>query len=352
MINLQRAKSSLLCLVLCLVLGLSLLLGAFRLPGHAATHSAAPDQWGRIGATGGASVQALAVDASQRERLYAGTDLEGLFVTTDGGSSWSNPLAAAVAALAIDPSNPCTIYAGSWHHGAFKSTDRGQSWSPINTGLAADTVYALVVVPGPRMTLYAGTEMGVFASIDGGGQWLGASNGFTGQRAYALGLLGDALLTGTDMGVFTKSAGEAGWTSANSGLTANVVNCLAVDGDTVYSGTDRGVFVSDDGGASWRGAGQSALSQEVYALATAPGAPPLILAGTATGVYGSANRGDSWVPLSAGLSGYALQVNALAVWAATEGWTALAGTSDGVYQRALRAEDMTLRLFLPTILAP
>ena len=50
-------------------------------------------------------------------------------------------------------------------------------------------------------------------------------------------------------------------------------------------------------------------------------------------------------------SGYAPAVNALAVWGGTKAWTALAGPSDGVYQRTPRTDDMALRLFLPAILA-
>ena len=48
-----------------------------------------------------------------------------------------------------------------------------------NTGLISTCVHVLAINPQAPDTLYAGTEGGVFKSIDGGGNWTAASTGLT-----------------------------------------------------------------------------------------------------------------------------------------------------------------------------
>src|SRR5205814_1752682 len=69
-------------------------------------------------ALGGVSVQALAVDPTNAQIVYAGA-AKGVWKTENGGASWTRVYAGLlpslvlnVVALAIDPNVPCTIYAG------------------------------------------------------------------------------------------------------------------------------------------------------------------------------------------------------------------------------------------------
>jgi hypothetical protein len=96
------------------------------------------------------------------DRIYAGTYHKGLFVTTDGGTTWANPLPAVVAALTVTPGSPATVYAGTWVGGAYKSTNSGATWAPASAGLGADDAYALAVDPAATNTIYAGTGTGVW----------------------------------------------------------------------------------------------------------------------------------------------------------------------------------------------
>jgi len=76
-----------------------------------------------------------------------------------------------VWALAIDPAAPTTLYAGT-DAGVFRSLNGGHSWSPVNTGLPDDAnVLALAIDPTTPTTLYAGTYGGMFRSLNGGSSW-------------------------------------------------------------------------------------------------------------------------------------------------------------------------------------
>jgi hypothetical protein len=67
-----------------------------------------------------------------------------------------------VNALAIDPLTPDILYAGT-NDGVFRSIDGGEAWSSFSTGLANTDIRALVIDPVTPAILYAGTwGSGVF----------------------------------------------------------------------------------------------------------------------------------------------------------------------------------------------
>jgi photosystem II stability/assembly factor-like uncharacterized protein len=307
------------------------------------------EDWTQIGEAGGAAVHSLALSPSAPGQIYAGTYFEGLFATTEGGVTWSNTLGASVSALALNPQTESTLYAGTWHDGAHRSVDGGDSWTPINSGLQANEVYALLVDPQAPATVYAGTEMGVFKSTNGGGQWQGASSGFSGRVVHALASCNSTLIAGSDMGAFRSTNGAASWTPANDGLHANQVFALAGTSGTVYAGTDRGVFRSDDCGAGWALASSGLPVAAVEALAVAPGEPRAVFAGTALGAFFSGDGGTNWEAINDGLTGWALQINALVLDASTVPWTLYAGTGEGVWRRTITVQYGRL-VYLPVVL--
>ncbi len=68
---------------------------------------------------------------------------------------------------------PTTLYAGTSSDGVFKSTNGGSSWSAINTGLGNRDIQDLVIDPTMSNTIYAATyNSGVFKSSNGGNNWI------------------------------------------------------------------------------------------------------------------------------------------------------------------------------------
>jgi len=130
----------------------------------------------------------IAESPVQKGQIWIGTDDGNLQVTTDGGKNWNN-LVKNVSGLAanspvshVEPSrtNANTAYVAFERHMfddfkpyIFKTTDGGKSWTSIAGNLPAKA-YVQIVREDPKNTnlLYAGTEIGLFASYDGGKNWI------------------------------------------------------------------------------------------------------------------------------------------------------------------------------------
>jgi len=87
-----------------------------------------------------------------------------------GNNAWTSngPYGGIIEALAVDPSSPQTLYAGT-DKGVYKSANGGESWTKINAGLTDTYIYSLAIDPSNPQTIYAGTLLGgVFKSANGG----------------------------------------------------------------------------------------------------------------------------------------------------------------------------------------
>ncbi len=130
----------------------------------------------------------IAESPIQKGQIWVGTDDGNLQLTTDGGKNWSNVvknvsgLAANSPVSHVEPSrtDASTVYMALDRHMfddfrpyIFKSTDSGKSWTSISGNLPAKA-YVQVVREDPknRNLLYAGTELGLFASYNGGKDWM------------------------------------------------------------------------------------------------------------------------------------------------------------------------------------
>ena len=129
-------------------------------------------------------------ESPQQEGLiYAGTDDGFIQVTEDGGKNWRKieigslpgvPATAYVNDIKADLHNANTVYVALDDHKfgdlrpyIMKSTDRGRRWRSISSNLPDRTLVWRIaqdhVKPG---LLFAGTEFGIYFTIDGGGRWV------------------------------------------------------------------------------------------------------------------------------------------------------------------------------------
>ena len=67
----------------------------------------------------------------------------------------------AVQALAVDPTNSQIVYAGTTN-GVYKTLDGGQNWNRIDSLLTYTNVLALAIHPSNPCTIYAGIDSGLF----------------------------------------------------------------------------------------------------------------------------------------------------------------------------------------------
>ena len=128
-----------------------------------------------------------------KEGLIAlGTDDGLVQVTEDGGGQWRKierfpgvPANTYVSALAASQHAQGTLYAAFDNHkmGDFlpyvlKSTDLGATWTSIAGDLPKrGTVYCLAEDPVRPDLLFAGTEFGLFFTLDGGRRWVQLKGG-------------------------------------------------------------------------------------------------------------------------------------------------------------------------------
>ncbi len=124
--------------------------------------------------------------------LYVGTDDGLVQVTEDGGKNWRKierfPGVAQwsyVTDVFASPRDVDTVFVtlNNWQRGDYKpyivkSTDRGRTWTNISGNLPAKhDVWSIVQDHVNGSLLFAGTEFGVFASVDGGQQWVQLKGG-------------------------------------------------------------------------------------------------------------------------------------------------------------------------------
>jgi photosystem II stability/assembly factor-like uncharacterized protein len=134
------------------------------------------------------TITAIAESPVQKGLIWVGTDDGNLQVSSDGGKNWANViknvpgLGANSGVSHVEPSRTGAqlVYAAFDRHMLddfrpyiFKSTDGGKSWSSITANLPP-TAYVQVVREDPKNPnlLYAGTELGLFASYTGGKDWI------------------------------------------------------------------------------------------------------------------------------------------------------------------------------------
>ena len=277
------------------------------------------------------STYALACTAN--DYLLAGGFYAGLSRSTSPGhGTWSNVHAASVGEIAI--ASPSAYYAGTWYDGVLASTDGGASWAPSTNGLTANDVYALAADPATPAHLFAGTEMGLFASQDGGAHWGGPVGTLPGYLVSELAFAGSTLLAVTDWGLYRSTDGGAHWYTPTIDLPPARINVLLAGSPagTIYAGTAQGPFTSSDGGDTWTSWGTGLANYDVHALAIDPADARRVVAGTTAGLFVSTNGGDTWAadPYE-GLGGTASQVGALAFCPGGGDADLYLGTGNGVY---------------------
>lgn len=124
---------------------------------------------------------------SQHEEgvLWAGTDDGLLNITRDGGENWTNITPPNIGegiinSIEVSPHNAATAYVVLMRYKSmdlnsyiYKTTDYGTTWKKITNGITGEHTFTRVVREDKKVKglLYAGTETGLFISLDDGLNW-------------------------------------------------------------------------------------------------------------------------------------------------------------------------------------
>jgi photosystem II stability/assembly factor-like uncharacterized protein len=217
-----------------------------------------------------------------------------------GFNRWTSigPAGGLVTAVAIDTASPVGIYAGT-EDGIFRSVDGGSSWIPANAGLSNRNVKALCV--DRNSNVYAVTSPGVFRSRDRGATWTAVTGGLPNASPLLTvdSVDGSTLYAALGGAIYRSSYSAETWERISAielGAGRWTVSSLAAAGSMLYLGVERSrciifdfcpavggtIFRSSDGGASWR---SRSFDFPVLSLAVDPGAGSTVYAGFGPALY-------------------------------------------------------------------
>ncbi|MEE4355728.1 MAG: hypothetical protein V2I97_04615, partial [Desulfococcaceae bacterium] len=238
-----------------------------------------------------------------KQMIYAGTDGGGVYRSADSGSTWQNISRSStiqgqnwidpyVNDIAVDPDNYDTVYAATGFLGeghVYRSFDGGLTWNSNNIE-EWNGVFSTDLVEGG-----SGAVLAVLCDDDG-------SDTGNRDRYVWIGTEGLGIFYATDGKHFTRS------TSMGHGKI--VQDIVKVDGTNgsfaqLYAGTATGVFHSADGGNTWNQPGSFLgnyiTTLELYPKGSSAG-NDVIYAGTeGAGVWVSTNSGKNWTNYHGGM---------------------------------------------------
>lgn len=137
-----------------------------------------------VGAENYGTLSYVAESPHEKGVLWTGSDDGLVHLTRDGGKTWHNVTPQGleeclINAIEVSPHDPATAYIATTRYkfndkrpGLYRTTDYGETWTRISQGIP-DGAYTRVVRedPGRKNLLVAGTETGLYLSVDGGAQW-------------------------------------------------------------------------------------------------------------------------------------------------------------------------------------
>ncbi len=289
-----------------------------------------PDSIGISGFPAGVPISAF---ASSGNEVFAGTELYGIYRSTDGGVHWeaanngllgyNSSVVNSIAFLGADVFSECD--GGN----LFLSTDNGNNWRLITNGLPGDT--ASNGLPSDTLSnevtidfeesvnsfaaegsdLFAGISGdGVYVSTDAGITWSEANRGLpypsdgdaiasVGDSSLVVGI-GGSFVQGT---IYRSTDNGTSWTNVNNGIPVNTgINQLASVDSIVLAATSSGAYLSTDGGLNWTLVSGSGGFPALTTISAAFAQRSTFFAGgNSTGVLRSVNGGTQWTVADSGV---------------------------------------------------
>jgi photosystem II stability/assembly factor-like uncharacterized protein len=157
------------------------------------------------------TIFALAEDPRDAQILWAGSDDGRVHVTRNGGTNWQDvtppgmPPHTTINRIDVSPHVPGRVFIAAHRYRmddyapyAWRTEDGGRTWTKIVDGIPAD--YPVRVVREDRRRaglLYAGTEFGMFVSIDNGAHWQSFQRNLPVVPISDIQLWNDDLIVGT-----------------------------------------------------------------------------------------------------------------------------------------------------------
>jgi photosystem II stability/assembly factor-like uncharacterized protein len=261
-------------------------------------------------------VLSLALDPAHPASVYAGTMGDAVYKSPDGGQRWIAHNAglkehiSVVNRFVFDPRDTETVYAATTV-GVFRSTDGGRLWEERMTGMKeVHIVFTLAMDPTRPDVFFAGTTGGAYRSLDGTATWHKINNGLVPPEildaSLALGVSAiaiaprapDTVYAGTNNGLFKSVNRGDAWTRIGQSLGDQYISSLVidpVDSAVLYAGGRAGVHKSTDGGQSWQAMNAGLETLNIRTIMMSPlNRATLYLGTNGSGLYRTKDEAKSW----------------------------------------------------------
>jgi hypothetical protein len=137
-----------------------------------------------VGAENYGTLSYILESPTEKGVIWTGSDDGLVHLTRDGGKNWNNVTPKGlqeclINAIEVSPHDKATAYIATTRYkfndhapSLYKTTDYGKTWTKIITGLPNNAFTRVVREDEERKDLlFAGTELGVFVSWNGGKEW-------------------------------------------------------------------------------------------------------------------------------------------------------------------------------------
>ena len=286
--------------------------------------------------------------SSSRSAQAARVASEGVPYTTD----WriSGPSGGDVRALVIDPNDPTRFYFGTLDGQIYTSADGARTWRLLANFVRPQLfVDNIVIDPRDSKVLYVATHRhkepgGFYKSTDGGLTWKQADE-LKNQAIHSLAQSRqnrDLLLAGTNTGVWRSMDAGRSWKQLpTTGMTNINIESLAIDprdDKVVYAGSWHLPFKTTDGGQTWRVTNNGIIDDsDVFAIDINERDANHIIASACSGIYETKNAGDSWKKIQ-GIPSQSRRTRAILQHPTIPGLV-FAGTTEGFWRSAKGGEN-------------
>ncbi|MFK8005974.1 MAG: WD40/YVTN/BNR-like repeat-containing protein [Saprospiraceae bacterium] len=221
-------------------------------------------------------------------KIYVTTDYHGLFVSSDGKDNWSSLNFEQLKGLDINcievEANKLII--GTLRRGILISIDDGLNWKEPQKNLKDSPIRAFIK-SGKK--LYAGTDSGIFESIDFGNTW---SHVFGQMQILGFTSLDDTIYAATQNGALMCNDNSSNWKSIYEG---DALHDIGNDGKYIYAMTiGQQLLKTENDGASWENAQHGIIYPTNFYTNELQHIGNNIFSAQWIGIYHSSNNGDSW----------------------------------------------------------
>ncbi len=258
---------------------------------------------------------------------------DGLYKSTDGGSSWKNvglKNSEHIGKIIVDPTNSDVVYVAAigpvWSsggdRGVYKTTDGGETWEAVLTIDEHTGVTDLVMDPRDPNVLYAaafqrqrhvftylggGPGSGLYKSVDGGKNWEKINKGLPSVDLGRIGLAISPADPEVIYAIVEAAQGKSGfYRSTNRGASWEKRSGFSTSGnyyqeiiadpknaDVVYA-MDTWMSVSKDGGQSFSFVGEDYKHVDNHCMWIDPHNTDHWLVGCDGGIYETWDAARTW----------------------------------------------------------